>query len=360
MKQIISLILPAIFSLSCNTKNDDVVILINLRNSDITKLYFTDAYKWDAFLDSATGGPEFTFIIPKEKLPESLCSIAFINDQNKIDQLEFDNRILSPDSTKYIISAFIPDIDTIRISGDLKKSKYYFIQAGNETNALFATQMMDFGSLDADRIKRTSALENYIAIIKKYPNSNYLLSKIYENKAAIKKRELELLLAHFNASALTKGIGSQLSDYAANKAENPLLGAMVLEDVAGMPATVLDTTAKLNVVILWASWCGPCRREIPEIKKIEKKYKDKGLHIVSVSVDDSRQNWQQALASENMDWKQLIVPAGRKQEFDSKFESSSIPDVIFTDAKGRIIERVIGFQEGQVKDYEAIINTILR
>ncbi len=359
MKQLVPLFLLSILYISCHNSGKTVVILIKINNSSIKKLYFTDAYKWDVFLDSASGGPDYEFNIPKKNLPSSLASIAYLNDENKIKQLEFDNRILSPDSTEYLISAFIPDSDTIKIYGDLKKSKYYFIQAGEETKALYATQMMNFGYLDADVAKRTGELESFIGVIKKYPESNYLLSQIYENRTTIKKHELALLLGNFKPTTLKSKIGKQVKDYTENKSETPVLSTMVLEDENGRPVTILDSTSKLNMVILWASWCGPCRREIPEIKMLQNKYRNQGLNIVSVSTDDSKEKWQQALSTERMSWRQLIVPQNLKQEFAAKYEVSSIPDIIFIGSKGNVIERFIGYKEGQSKEYETVINSIL-
>lgn len=360
MKQIVGLLLISSLCFSCHFKEESIVVLIRINNSNIKKLYLTDAYKWDVFLDSASGGPDYEFNISKKKLPNSLVSICYLNNKNEIKQLQFDNRILSPDSTKYLITAFIPDRDTIEIYGDLKKSRYYLIQAGEETQSLYATQMMNFGFLDADVAKRTSELRNFIDVIKKYPESNYLLSQIYENRTTIKKKELALLLENFKPIALRNGIGKQVKDYMEKKSETTVLSTMILENEGGRPISILNSTAKLNMVILWASWCGPCRREIPEIKVLQKKYKDKGLSIVSISTDDSKGKWQQALSMEKMPWRQLIVPQNLKQQFTTIYEVSSIPDVIFIGPKGNVIERFIGYKEGRSKEYETVINNILK
>ncbi len=358
MKLLISIFLFNYLFISCHTEKKNI-ILVKIENSNIKKLYFTEAYKWDVFLDSAIGGTEFEFRISKEKLPKSLCSISYIDNDSRITKLNFDNRILSPDSTKYVIDAFIPDKDTIIIYGDLSKSKYYSVHAGDETKALFATQMMDFGNLDADISKRTDELNSYISVIKQFPNSQYLLSKIDENKSIIKKRELETLLEGFNTTVLEKGIGRQLKDYANKKPETLVLPVMALEDEKGNLSPILDTTAKLNMIILWASWCGPCRAEIPVIKTIHEKYADKGLRIVNISLDNSKEKWQQALTLEKMPWKQLIVPENLKQEFSSKYETGSIPDILFVGKNRQVIDRLIGYGAEHNKSYEAIIRNVL-
>ncbi len=358
MKSLLTILSISLF-LSCKKADDYLIILINIKNSAIKKIYFTDAYKWETFLDSATGEAKFTFKIPKQKLPRSLCSICYLDNQNKIKQLEFINHVLSPDSIKYLISAFIPDKDTIKIYGDLKKSPYYLIEAGEETKSLYATQMMNFGDLDFNVSKRTTELENFVTTINRYPTSQYLLSQLYDNRTVIKKKELALLLANFTPASLQSKVGTTLKQYADKQTDTQVLSTMLLEDEKGRAVTMFDSGVKLNMIVLWASWCGPCRHEIPEIKIIESKYKGKGLNIVSVSTDDSKEKWEQAVAKENMPWKQLIVPANSKEQFHTKYEVSSIPDIIFIDGAGKVVERFIGYKDGQSKEYEAVINKFL-
>ena len=59
---------------------------------------------------------------------------------------------------------------------------------------------------------------------------------------------------------------------------------------------------KVYLVDFWASWCGPCRKEIPNLKKLYEQYKDKGLEIVSVSIDKDDDAWKKALEEEQLPW----------------------------------------------------------
>ena len=300
MKQFISLLLIAGSFFSCHAEDEKIVIVVKIENSDIRKLYFTDAYQWEVLLDSAVGGPEFQFVIQRKTLPNSLYSISYINSEGKIRKLNFDNRILSPDSTKYVMDAFIPDSDTIRINGDLKKSAFYTIEGGEETKALYATQMMNFGYMSPDRTQRLKQLEAYNTIIKRYPNSNYLLSLLYVNKAAIRKEEMERLLSYFSENVLQGRVGKEMKAYAEKKVKASALPHLSLEDEKGRLLPILDSTPKMNVLIMWASWCATCRMEIPELKSLYEKYNDNGVKFISISIDESHEQWKHALSVEKM------------------------------------------------------------
>ena len=58
---------------------------------------------------------------------------------------------------------------------------------------------------------------------------------------------------------------------------------------------------------MWASWCGPCKQEIPYLKKLKEKFKDKNIAIIGISVDENKSDWENILKSENIDGIQLFA-----------------------------------------------------
>ncbi len=72
------------------------------------------------------------------------------------------------------------------------------------------------------------------------------------------------------------------------------------------------------MVVFWASWCGPCRQEIPSLKKLYSAFTNSDLRIVSVSIDEDRSRWLKAVDEENMPWQQLLIPLKEKETADSK------------------------------------------
>ncbi|WP_430809641.1 MULTISPECIES: redoxin domain-containing protein [unclassified Carboxylicivirga] len=93
---------------------------------------------------------------------------------------------------------------------------------------------------------------------------------------------------------------------------------------------------KFNMLEFWASWCGPCRGEIPHLKRVHEECKDKGFNIISISVDSKDKDWQKAMEEEGMVWKQLRDPKGMNGEVKAVYNVLGVPTCIVLDKENRI------------------------
>ena len=98
-----------------------------------------------------------------------------------------------------------------------------------------------------------------------------------------------------------------------------------------------DFKGKYLIIDFWASWCGPCREEIPNLKQLYEKYGKKGLEILSVSVDAKSPDWMKALKEEQMPWPQIHAQ-NSKQVMDL-YLFNAIPFMVVIDKEGRIVEK---------------------
>jgi len=99
-----------------------------------------------------------------------------------------------------------------------------------------------------------------------------------------------------------------------------------------------DFRGKYLLIDFWASWCGPCRSEIPNVEKAYDKYKSKGLDILSVSIDKSNKQWLQAVEEENMPWAQVQASKSGKQTMKD-YQFSGIPYIVLLDKDGKIVAK---------------------
>lgn len=125
-------------------------------------------------------------------------------------------------------------------------------------------------------------------------------------------------------SAKIKAIGQVLPDaeFTNEKGEKVMLSSVLPKDDYAM-------------VEFWASWCGPCRAEIPHLKKLKERFPD--FNIISISIDDNPEAWKKALKQENMNWLQLNESAGFKGVLTTKYNIEGVPACFIVDKDMRII-----------------------
>lgn len=105
----------------------------------------------------------------------------------------------------------------------------------------------------------------------------------------------------------------------------------------GSSISLSDLRGKVVLVDFWASWCGPCRRENPNVVRLYEKYKDKGFEIIGVSLDRSRDRWLQAIDQDGLDWLHVSDLKHWQNEVAKLYNVSSIPQTFLLDTEGKII-----------------------
>lgn len=105
----------------------------------------------------------------------------------------------------------------------------------------------------------------------------------------------------------------------------------------GDSLSLYDIKAKLKILDFWASWCGPCRAENPNVQKIYQKYKAAGLEVASVSFDTKKEAWLQAIREDNLGWIHLSDLKGWNSIASDLYEIHGIPYVFVLDENNRII-----------------------
>ena len=120
------------------------------------------------------------------------------------------------------------------------------------------------------------------------------------------------------------------------------------ENYKGGKTSLKDLKGKYVYVDVWATWCGPCKAEIPFLKKVEEKYHDKNIAFVSISIDDDRshggswdkakEDWKKMVAGKELGGIQLFAPKGWQSDFVQNYMIKGIPRFILIDPNGNVVD----------------------
>ncbi|NDV66826.1 TlpA disulfide reductase family protein [Bacteroides sp. 224] len=119
----------------------------------------------------------------------------------------------------------------------------------------------------------------------------------------------------------------------------------------GDPIKLSDYAGKGKIVLVdfWASWCGPCRREMPKLVDAYAKYKNKGFEIVGVSLDRDGEAWKKGIADLNITWPQMSDLKYWQSEAVKEYVIRGIPHLMLLDGEGTILARGLSGDEVQEK-----------
>jgi thiol-disulfide isomerase/thioredoxin len=128
---------------------------------------------------------------------------------------------------------------------------------------------------------------------------------------------------------------------ASESAEGMTIKDFTQPGLDGTPVSLLGevSKSKITVIDFWASWCGPCRQEMPFMLELYDKYKDKGLNIIGISLDEDSDAWKAATQQLNIPWVQMSDLKGWENVIAKHFCVTSIPHTIVVDQQGKILKR---------------------
>ena len=124
------------------------------------------------------------------------------------------------------------------------------------------------------------------------------------------------------------GEGATINDFTQTSIDGSTMS--LLEEVKKNKVTVID---------FWASWCGPCRQEMPFMVEMYQQLKDRGFGIIGISLDSDRDAWLRASGQLGVSWPQMSDLKGWENAIAQHFNVTSIPHTIVVDQKGKILRR---------------------
>lgn len=186
----------------------------------------------------------------------------------------------------------------------------------NETKLLFANEV-DFKKLtEGKRDSDFKKLEE---------------SKLDENFIKLEKVNIEADLKYFTTYYNQKRANNKL-----NNIKSPVFDYV---NFAGTKTKLEDFAGKYVYIDVWATWCGPCRAEIPFLKKTEARYEGKNIEFVSISIDVKKdfKKWKKFVGDKKLGGTQVFAYNNWNSDFIKQYNITSIPRFILIDPKGNVV-----------------------
>lgn len=184
----------------------------------------------------------------------------------------------------------------------------------------------------ADHPASYVAVEEVLNEFSYNPDADTLLAIYNGLSPAIQSSYLGKELKTILDAALLTGIGRTAPAFAQN-------------DTRGHPVALSAFKGQYVLIDFWASWCGPCRLENPNVLKTYRKFHSKGFTVLGVSLDDHKDKWLAAIRQDGLPWTQLSDLKGWKNEVAVQYGIEGIPMNFLLDKEGKIVAKGLRGQD---------------
>lgn len=185
--------------------------------------------------------------------------------------------------------------------------------------------------------------------IKKYAYSLFLLGQLYFYKEYFTVDELKEQLNYFDTAIKRLTPYTDFEKYfpIANSYGKAYPADIKLKNNKGDYDSIGTKNAKATLVVFWASWCGPCRKEIPFLKELYANYQKMGLEICSISIDTNEDYWQSAIHQEKLSWQQFIAIDSTRIYMDKQYNIAAIPKTYLYDENKNLVNKFLGLEDAE-------------
>ncbi|HEY0298074.1 MAG TPA: TlpA disulfide reductase family protein [Arachidicoccus sp.] len=232
-----------------------------------------------------------------------------------------------------VLNEYAASLKDLETKGNELNKKYGEAAQKNDT----ATQkeiVKEFNGLEKEQDSKTKTF------IAQHPNSVVSADLLQQIAYGKDYNDLAPLYNAFSDEVKNTASGQKnkkMLDIMAKTAIGKPALPITQNDVNGKPVNLSDFKGKYVLIDFWASWCGPCRAENPNVVKAYNKYKDKNFTIFGVSLDQSGDNWKEAIAKDNLTWTEVSDLQYWKNAAAADYGVQAIPANFLIDPNGVII-----------------------
>lgn len=297
------------FKMDLNLPNEDYYVLL-VNNNPISLVI-----RANSSIKIFGDGKQLSQHVNIVNSDESAQLNEFLREQ-RIYQAKFDSATAylqqNPQLVQSIQQSFAP------IHNGFQNYRNNFLNS----NANNASQIAVLKSLDTEKELDVygTIVSNLERVFPKSPTIKAVRAEYEKTKEEIQKKNI-------------LAIGNIAPDFTQNK-------------IDGTPMKLSDLRGKVVLIDFWASWCGPCRRENPNVVAAYNKYKDKGFTVMSVSLDKDKNAWLGAIEKDGLVWPNHVSDLKQwSNEAARLYQVSGIPFTVLIDKDGKILATNIRGEE---------------
>ena len=231
--------------------------------------------------------------------------------------------------------------ETIKYAGIGAETSNYLAKKALMEETLYPPSLFDFEEAEFESV--TSEIQNKLsAFLDEHKNIDPILFS--NEKKDIDSFKVNILTVYKKERERANARSNQFAGFVGKP--SPVFENY--ENYKGGTTSLSDLKGKFVYIDVWATWCGPCLREVPSLKEVEKDYHGKNIEFVSISVDNGRgyknrsfeaakEGWRKMIAEKELGGIQLFSDNAWKSDFLTAYKVNSIPRFILIGPKGNVI-----------------------
>jgi peroxiredoxin len=386
-KIILTILISTCFFVSCKNKdNSRFQVKFSYKNSDklVTPQNTGKSDGWVFLEEIVYGKSQLPLIVDSQKISGVTGNLSFqgkSKSQGIFELVVGENALAIP---------LINDVPEIHIEADLSKIKDFYTVSGSPASKQLQDLLAMVGSKNdeiqsafnqLDSLKKLDAPDSVLVAANLTKNlaisqlNDYLKQFIRTTSSATlgvlalgwasrslppvdMDSSLKSLKSRFPGNAflaeMEKASQQQPEQPAGDSWVGKTVPEMVMQDVNGKDVSISSFRGKYVLIDFWASWCGPCRMENPNVVKAFNEYKGKNFTILGVSLDKDKDSWKKAIAQDHLAWTQMSDLKYWNSQAVETFGFQGIPFNVLVDPSGKVVA-----QELRGEDLDSKLKQVL-